>query len=59
MKTVLQFVRNKRSVWAIEYVMIGYLMCIFLSIGVKTVGPNFNPNAPANALDGGKISGGQ
>ncbi len=59
MKTVLQFVRNKRGVTAIEYVMIGYLMCIFLSIGVNSVGPNFNPNAPANALDGGKVRGGQ
>ena len=59
MKTVLQFMRKQRGVTVIEYVMIGYLMCIFLSIGVKTVGPNFNPNAPANALDGGKVRGGQ
>jgi Flp pilus assembly pilin Flp len=62
MKTVLQFVRNKRGVTATEYLLIGYFICIFLSIGAKTVGPNFNPNVfipPANALDGGKIRGGQ
>ena len=44
MKTVLQFVRNKRGVTAIEYVMIGYFFCISLIIGVETVGSRFNTN---------------
>ena len=62
MKTVLQFVRNKRGVTATEYVMIGYFFCIFLFIGVETVGSRFNMNLlvpPANALDGGKARGDQ
>jgi Flp pilus assembly pilin Flp len=62
MKTVLQFVRKQRAVTAIEYVMIGYFFCIFLIIGVETVGSKFNTNLfipPANALDGGKVRGDQ
>ena len=62
MKTVLQFMRKQRGVTVIEYVMIGYLFCIFLIIGIETGGSRFNTNLfvpPANALDGGKVRGGQ
>jgi Flp pilus assembly pilin Flp len=62
MKTVLQFVRNKRGVTTIEYVMIGYFFCISIIIGVETVGSRFSTNLfvpPANALDGGNARGGQ
>ncbi len=44
MKTVLQFMRKQRGVTAIEYVMIGYFFCIFLFIGIETVGSRFNTN---------------
>ena len=44
MKTVLQFMRKQRGVTAIEYVMIGYFFCIFLIIGVETIGSRFNTN---------------
>jgi Flp pilus assembly pilin Flp len=44
MKTVLQFMRKQRGVTAIEYVMIGYLFCIFLIIGIESVGSRFNTN---------------
>jgi Flp pilus assembly pilin Flp len=44
MKTVLQFMRKQRGVTVIEYVMIGYLFCIFLIIGIETGGSRFNTN---------------
>ena len=62
MKTVLQFVRKQRGVTAIEYVMIGYFLCIFLIIGVETIGSRFNTSLfvpPANARDGDKNRGDQ
>lgn len=62
MKAVLQLVRKQRGMTTIEYVMIGYFFCISLIIGVETVSSRFNTNLfapPANALDGGKVRGGQ
>jgi Flp pilus assembly pilin Flp len=53
MKTIMQFLRNKRGVTPAEYVMIGYFFYIFIMIGVEGIGPSLNTDflaPPANAL---------
>jgi Flp pilus assembly pilin Flp len=53
MKTVMQFLRNKRGVTPAEYVMIAYFFYIFIMIDVKGLEPSLNTNflaPPANAV---------